>query len=142
MQHWDLTAANEGTRTGTRVLFSTPEARAVVLDLAQGEEMGDHQVRERALVHVIQGSVTCTSGADTTTCDAGTLMVFEPEDLIRSTRCSRRGWYSSSPRGRRRDTTTTRAALTRTSFRFTQRSPRWATAPRSPRACPLYEKQM
>ncbi len=78
MQHWDLTAANEGTRTGPRVLFSTPEARGVVIDLAQGEEMGDHQVRERALVHVLQGSVTCTSGADTATCDAGTLMVFEP----------------------------------------------------------------
>ena len=51
MQHWDLTAANEGSRTGPRVLFSTSEARAVLMDLAQDEEMGDHQVRERALVH-------------------------------------------------------------------------------------------
>ena len=40
--------------------------------------MGDHQVRERALVQVLRGSVTCTSGADTATCMAGGLIVFEP----------------------------------------------------------------
>lgn len=81
MQHWDLAAANEGSRTGPRALFSTPEARGVVIDLAQDEEMGDHQVRERALVHVLRGSVTCTSGADTATCVEGTLVVFEPGEL-------------------------------------------------------------
>ena len=80
MQHWDLTAANEGSRTGPRALFSTPEARGVVIDLAQDEEMGDHQVRERALVQVLRGSVTCTSGADTATCVEGTLIVFEPSE--------------------------------------------------------------
>jgi quercetin dioxygenase-like cupin family protein len=78
MQQWDLTAANEGDRTGPRVLFSTSEARGVVIDLAQDEEMGDHQVRERALLHVLRGSVTCTSGVDTATCAEGTLIVFEP----------------------------------------------------------------
>jgi quercetin dioxygenase-like cupin family protein len=78
MQHWDLTATNEGDRTGPRVLFSTPEARGVVIDLAQGEEMGDHKVRERALVQVLRGSVTCTSGADAASCAEGTLTVFEP----------------------------------------------------------------
>ena len=78
MQQWDLTAANEGTRTGPRVLFSTSEVRGVVIDLSLDEEMGDHQVRERALVHVLQGSVTCASGTDIVTCGAGTLTVFEP----------------------------------------------------------------
>ncbi len=78
MQRWDLTAANEGGRTGPRVLFSTSEARGVVIDLAQSEEMGDHQVRERAMVQVLQGSVTCTSGSDIATCAEGTLIVFEP----------------------------------------------------------------
>lgn len=78
MQHWDLTAALDGDRTGPRVLFSTPEARGVVIDLAQDDELGDHQVRERALVHVLRGSVTCLSGADSVTCPAGSLVVFEP----------------------------------------------------------------
>ena len=36
-----------------RVLFSSPECRIVVLDLRSGEEMGDHHVRERAVVEVI-----------------------------------------------------------------------------------------
>ncbi len=78
MQLWDLAGPAPGERTGPRVLFSTPEARAVVLDLAQDEEMGDHQVRERALVHVLRGRVTCTSGAESATCGAGTLILFEP----------------------------------------------------------------
>jgi quercetin dioxygenase-like cupin family protein len=78
MRHWDLEAANEGSRTGPRVLFSTPEARGVVIDLAQDEEMGDHQVRERALVQVLRGRVACASGEDTATCEEGALIVFEP----------------------------------------------------------------
>ena len=78
MQQWDLTAANEGSRTGPRVLFSTPEARAVVIDLARDEEMGDHQVRERALLNVLRGTITCASGADTATCAEGTLVLLEP----------------------------------------------------------------
>jgi hypothetical protein len=45
MQQWDLTAASEGGRRGPRVLFSTSEARGVVIDLTQDEEMGGHQVR-------------------------------------------------------------------------------------------------
>lgn len=78
MQHWDLTAALDGDRTGPRVLFSTPEARGVLIDLEQGDEMGDHQVRERALVHVLRGSVTCLSGAESVTCPEGSLVLFEP----------------------------------------------------------------
>jgi quercetin dioxygenase-like cupin family protein len=78
MQQWDLTRANVGGRTGPQVLFSTSEARGVVISLDQGEEMGDHQVRERALIQVLHGSVTCTSGVDTATCAEGTLIVFEP----------------------------------------------------------------
>jgi quercetin dioxygenase-like cupin family protein len=80
MQRWDLMAPNENGRTGPRALFSTPDARGVVIDLAAGEEMGDHRVRERALVQVLQGSVAVTSGADTATCAEGTLVMFEPSE--------------------------------------------------------------
>ena len=78
MQHWDLTADNEGDRTGPQVLFSTSEARGIVIVLARDEELGDHQVRERALIQVLRGSVTCASGVDTAICAEGTLVVFEP----------------------------------------------------------------
>lgn len=80
MQRWDLKATNESARTGPRVLFSTPETRGVVVDLAADEEMGDHRVRERAVVHVLQGSVRCTSGENTATCTEGTLVMFEPSE--------------------------------------------------------------
>lgn len=80
MQRWDLTATNERGRTGPRVLFSTSEARGITIDLAEDEVMSDHQVRERALVQVVQGSVACTSGEDTADCGAGTLIVFEPHE--------------------------------------------------------------
>jgi quercetin dioxygenase-like cupin family protein len=66
------------THKPPRVLFSTSEARCVVIDLAQEEEMGDHQVRERALVNVLRGSVSCASGVDTATRAEGTLILFEP----------------------------------------------------------------
>jgi quercetin dioxygenase-like cupin family protein len=78
MQQWDLAASNESDRTGPRVLFSTSEARGVVIDLTPDEEMGDHRVRERAILHILQGSLACTSGTDTSTCVEGTLIVFEP----------------------------------------------------------------
>ena len=53
----------------------------MVIDLGQDEELGDHHVRERALVQVLRGSVRCTSGADAATCEQGTLIVFEPGEL-------------------------------------------------------------
>ena len=78
MERWDIKALNTSYRTGPRVLFSTPEARAVVIDLAPGEEMGDHQVSERAVVQVVLGRVELTSEGAETTCGEGVLVVLEP----------------------------------------------------------------
>jgi len=78
MQRWDLAAANDSDRPGPRVLFSMPEARAVVIDLEAGEELRDHQVRERAVLQVLTGSADCASGGESATCGQGTLVLFEP----------------------------------------------------------------
>ena len=40
-----------------RVLFSSPECRAIALELESGETMDDHRVRERAVVQVVTGRV-------------------------------------------------------------------------------------
>jgi quercetin dioxygenase-like cupin family protein len=80
MQRWDLNSIEDGSRRGPRVVFSTPEARAVVIDLEQDELMGDHRVRERAIVQVISGAARITSGADVAHCAAGSLIVFEPSE--------------------------------------------------------------
>jgi quercetin dioxygenase-like cupin family protein len=61
-----------------QVLFTSPECRAVVLDLREGEALGDHHVRERVVVHVVEGRVNIESRNETASCDAGTLVAFEP----------------------------------------------------------------
>jgi quercetin dioxygenase-like cupin family protein len=61
-----------------RVLFSAPECRAVVVELAPGETMGDHHVRERAVVHVVSGRVSIDASGETAECAAGTLVTFAP----------------------------------------------------------------
>jgi quercetin dioxygenase-like cupin family protein len=63
-----------------RVLFSAPECRAVVIELARGETMGDHHVRERATVHVVSGLVVVNASGETAECPAGTLIAFAPAE--------------------------------------------------------------
>lgn len=68
-------------RTGRqmpRVLFSAPECRVVVIDLQSGEELGDHHVRERAVVEVIAGSVAIELTGEVVECSAGTVVTFDP----------------------------------------------------------------
>jgi quercetin dioxygenase-like cupin family protein len=61
-----------------RVLFSSPECRAVLVELEGGEEMGDHRVRERAVIHVVGGSVSIYASGVTAECGTGTLVTFAP----------------------------------------------------------------
>ena len=68
-------------RQKPRVLFSAPECRAVVIDLRCGEELGDHRVRERAVVHVVAGRVAVQAEGGAVECDAGTLVTFEPGEV-------------------------------------------------------------
>jgi quercetin dioxygenase-like cupin family protein len=99
VKRWDLTALPPSTekqhprepgpnaprvprRDGQipRVLFSAPECRAVVVELDGGETMGDHHVRERAVVHVVGGRVAIDASGETVECAAGTLVTFDPEE--------------------------------------------------------------
>jgi len=64
-----------------RVLFSSPECRVVVLELRNGEEMGEHRVRERAVVEVLSGRIAIDASGETVECEAGTLVTFEPGEL-------------------------------------------------------------
>lgn len=64
-----------------RVLLSTPECRAVAVALATGEDMGQHRVRERALVYVVGGRVSIEAGGETADCEAGTLVALDPGEM-------------------------------------------------------------
>jgi quercetin dioxygenase-like cupin family protein len=61
-----------------RVLFSAPECRAVVVELKRGDTMGDHHVRERAVVQIVSGRVAIDAAGETSECAAGTLVTFDP----------------------------------------------------------------
>ena len=96
-RRWNLMALPPSTEKGTprepgpdaprvartsgqipRVLFTSPECRAVVVELAGGETMGDHRVRERAVVQVVAGRVSVESSGAPVECEAGTLVTFDP----------------------------------------------------------------
>lgn len=79
MQSWDLAEieAPEGTRSPA-VLETVDGARAIVLRLAPGQELGDHQVRERAWLTVVEGVARVEAGGDVVEAGPATLLTFEP----------------------------------------------------------------
>jgi quercetin dioxygenase-like cupin family protein len=81
MQTWNLNALD--TPAGTRdpiVLHSGDGARAVMIRLGPGQALGDHEVKERAWVTVVEGDVRATSGRDEQRCGVGTLITFDPQE--------------------------------------------------------------
>jgi quercetin dioxygenase-like cupin family protein len=78
MERWHIPSVEASGRREPKVLFSTPECRAVVIDLSDGDELGDHSVHERAVVEVVAGEVQVAAGGDEMTCAAGTLLMFAP----------------------------------------------------------------
>src|SRR5262249_10019364 len=52
----------------------------VVIDLRAGEELGEHEVRERAVLQVVSGSVALSDGGAGGSAQAGTLVTFAPKE--------------------------------------------------------------
>ena len=79
MQSWDLTEieAPAGNRLA-EALETDDGARAIVIRLAPGEELGDHQVRERAWLTVVEGTARVEAGDDAVLTGIGTLLTLEP----------------------------------------------------------------
>lgn len=79
MQFWDLTEIEHplGNRLA-EAIETVDGARAIVIRLAPGERLGDHQVRERAWLTVIEGTARVEAGADAVQAGPGTLLTFEP----------------------------------------------------------------
>lgn len=81
MESWKLSDIE--TPGGSRspvVLKSDDEARAVLVGLEAGQELGDHQVKEHAWILVVDGSVKLRAGAEEVEAPAGTLARFEPDE--------------------------------------------------------------
>jgi quercetin dioxygenase-like cupin family protein len=84
VQSWNLLQLE--TPAGTRspiVLHSTDEARAVLIGINAGQELGDHQVHERAYFVVVDGRVRFAAGAESLEAGPGTLVRFEEHERRR-----------------------------------------------------------
>lgn len=81
MQAWNLVEldAPHGTRDPI-VLHSGDGARAVMIRLEPGQELGDHEVKERSWVTVVEGEVRVSAGGTERHCGVGTLLTFEPSE--------------------------------------------------------------
>ena len=91
MDRWHLPSIEATGKREPRVLFSAPACRAVVIDMQAGEEMGEHQVRERAVISVVSGRVALGADGREIECEPGTLATFEPGErhTVRAVETSR-----------------------------------------------------
>src|SRR5581483_3455853 len=81
VQSWDLSAIE--TPGGSRspvVLFSDEHARAVLIGLEAGQELGEHEVKEHAFVVVVEGEVQVEADGRSVAAGPGTLVSFEREE--------------------------------------------------------------
>lgn len=81
MQSWNLLEIE--TPGGSRspvVVHSDDEARAVLIGLDPGQELGEHQVKEAAYLVVLDGSVRVEAGGERVDAGRGTLFQFEPDE--------------------------------------------------------------
>ena len=82
MQTWNLLEIEtpDGSRSPVVLHSLDGEARAVLIGLNPGQELGDHQVKEAALVVVVDGAVTVEAGGERVEAAPGTLVRFDPNE--------------------------------------------------------------
>ena len=80
MRVWQLNEMElpEGTRSP--VVLDSEDSRAVLIGLHPGQELGEHQVRERAWVVVVDGEVEVDAGDGKVSAPSGTLLEFDPTE--------------------------------------------------------------
>jgi quercetin dioxygenase-like cupin family protein len=83
MQRWDLPAVEAPDGTRDPIVLGEDEgggARAVLVKLNPGQQLGDHEVKENAWLVVVEGRVQATSGATTEEAGPGTLFHFAAQE--------------------------------------------------------------
>jgi len=70
----------EGGSRSPVVLHTGDEGRAVLIGLDSGQKLGDHQVKESAFLVVLEGWVRVSAGDESLEADAGTLVLFDPDE--------------------------------------------------------------
>jgi quercetin dioxygenase-like cupin family protein len=82
VQSWNLLEVETPGGSRSPVVLGSEEsaARAVVIGLEPGQELGEHEVKEHAFVLVVDGSVQVEAGGERVDGPEGTLFLFEPEE--------------------------------------------------------------
>ena len=82
MQRWNLREIEtpEGSRSPVVLHSEDGVARAVLIRLEPGQELGDHEVKERAFVAVVEGDVRVETDSETFDASEGMLLRFDPEE--------------------------------------------------------------
>jgi quercetin dioxygenase-like cupin family protein len=82
MRSWNLRELETPGGSRSPVVLDSEEtaARAVLIGLEPGQELGEHEVKERAFVLVVDGSVEVSAGGEMAEGEAGTLFLFAPEE--------------------------------------------------------------
>jgi quercetin dioxygenase-like cupin family protein len=82
VRHWNLHEIELPNGTRSPVVLHSKEGaeRAVLIALRPGEALGDHGVKESALLVVLDGDVHVEAGDEWVEADAGTLLQFEPDE--------------------------------------------------------------
>ncbi|MEO5634483.1 cupin domain-containing protein [Gaiella sp.] len=81
MQSWNLLEieAPDGVRSPS--VLHSGDARAIALRLHPGQTLGDHRVRERAWLTVVEGEIDLICGDARTVATAGMLVMFDPGEV-------------------------------------------------------------
>ena len=82
MKRWNLheIPTPEGTRSPVVLHSQDGEGRVVLIRIDAGQELGEHQVKEAALLLVVDGEVTVEAGDETVDAEAGALFRFDPDE--------------------------------------------------------------
>jgi quercetin dioxygenase-like cupin family protein len=82
VRHWTLSEVETPHGTRSPVVLHSAEGaeRAVLIALRPGEALGDHGVKESALLLVLDGAVRVEAGGESHDAEAGELFHFAPNE--------------------------------------------------------------
>jgi quercetin dioxygenase-like cupin family protein len=80
VRSWQLHEIETPEGTRSPVVLDSEESRAVLIGMKPGQELGEHQVRERAWIVVVDGQIEVESAGDALEAPAGSLLMFDPAE--------------------------------------------------------------
>lgn len=80
MKTWNLSEIETPDGSRSPVVLHSQEARIVLLGFEPGQELGDHEVKEQAILTVVEGNVRVDAGGESHEAGPGSLFVFDPQE--------------------------------------------------------------